>query len=107
MTERRIVFTIGIEYNLPYEKVASAPALLREAVEEQEQARFDRAHFKGYGDSSLNYEIVYYVLSTEYAVYMDVQQAINLFIYKRFEENGIPFAFPTRTLHLHHEEAPP
>ena len=105
MHERRIVFTLGIVYQTPYEQLARIPALLREMVEAQEGVRFDRAHFKGYGDFALQFEIVYYVLSPDYTRYMDVQQAINLAIYQRFEEEGIRFAYPTQSLYL--EKVPP
>ncbi|HEY9514449.1 MAG TPA: mechanosensitive ion channel family protein [Gemmatimonadaceae bacterium] len=98
MRERRIAFQIGVVYGLSRELVGEIPGLIRSAIEEQEQVRFDRSHFKGYGDSSLDFETVYYVLSPDYTVYMDVQQAINLGILRRFEERGIDFAFPTRTV---------
>ena len=62
--------------------------------------RFDRAHFKAFGDSALQFEIVYYVLRAEYAVFMDIQQAINLEINRRFAEQGIEFAYPTQTLYV-------
>ncbi len=100
MTERRILFTIGVEYGTAPETVATIPEMIRAAIEEQDQVRVDRVHFKEYGDSSLNFECVYYVLSPEYNVYMDIQQGINLSLYNRFTEDGIGFAFPTRTLHL-------
>jgi small-conductance mechanosensitive channel len=100
MYERRIVFSVGLEYDTPKEKLEQVPHMLRKAVEDQENARFDRAHFKGFGDSSLDFETVYYVLKPEYALYMDVQQAINLQIYERFEAESLAFAFPTRTLHV-------
>lgn len=99
MSERRIVFGVGIEYNLPAEKIELARNILEEAVKNQPDVRFDRAHFKGFGAYSLDYEIVYYVLSGDYNVYMDRQQAMNLEIYRRFEAEEIPFAFPTQTLH--------
>jgi small-conductance mechanosensitive channel len=35
---------------------------------------------------------------------MDVQQDINLKIYKEFEKQGIEFAYPTQTLFLNNEE---
>lgn len=69
----------------------------------QPRARFDRAHFKQYGDSALVFEIVYYVLDAEYNVYMDVHQAINLAIFERFAREGIEFAYPTRTVYLMQE----
>jgi small-conductance mechanosensitive channel len=68
-------------------------------------ARFDRAHFKAFGDSSLNFEVVYYVLAPDYNVYMDLQQTINLELYRRFDEQGIEFAYPTRTLYVRQEGA--
>jgi len=100
MYERRVVFSVGIEYDTPKDKVENVPQLLRDAVEAQDDVRFDRAHFKSYGDSSLDFETVYYVLKPEYALYMDIQQAINLHIYESFANEGLAFAFPTRTLHV-------
>ena len=75
-------------------------AMLREAIEEVPQTRFDRAHFVEYGDFALIFEIVYYVLSPDYGVYMDAQQAINLGIHRRFEEARVSFAYPTQELIL-------
>ena len=60
-----------------------------------------RAHFQAYGTSSLDFEIVYYVLAPDYNLYMDIQQAINLRIHERFEQEGIAFAYPTQTVYVH------
>ena len=79
--------------------------MIREIIESHEQTRFDRAHFKEYGDFSLNFEVVYYVKNPDYNVYMDTQQAINLAIYRRFQKEGIEFAFPTQTLYVKSETA--
>ena len=98
MFERRVVFSIGVTYQTPAEKLRAIPDMLRQAVESQENIRFDRAHFQKYGDFALVFEIVYYVLSADYSRYMDIQQAINLKIFDDFEENGIEFAYPTQTI---------
>lgn len=100
MVERRIPFSIGVTYQTPHETLKEVPAILREAVEAQENVRFDRAHFKQYGDFAIVFEVVYYVLGSDYALYMDIQQAINLHIHRRFEEEGIEFAYPTQTILL-------
>ena len=110
MYERRVVFSLGVTYQTPSEKLKRIPDIVRkaveaqenvrEAVETQEDVRFDRAHFQKYGDFALIFEIVYYVLSADYAQYMDVQQAINLRIYEDFEENEIEFAYPTQTVYV-------
>lgn len=100
MQERRAVFTVGVEYGTPSEALERIPTLAREAVEAQKDTRFDRAHFKAFGAYSLDFEIVYYMLVADYDAYMDTQQAINLQLYRRFEAEGIAFAFPTQTLML-------
>lgn len=100
MQERRVVFSLGVTYQTSRAALQAIPQIVREAVEMQPNVRFDRAHFKSYGDFALDFEIVYYVLSQDFNVYMDVQQAINLEIHRRFEDSGIEFAYPTQTLFL-------
>jgi small-conductance mechanosensitive channel len=100
MQERRIAFTVGVTYQTARERLAEIPLIAREIIEAQENARFDRAHFKAFGAFSLDFEIVYYVLDPDYNAYMNVQQAINLALYERFEAAAIEFAFPTQTLIL-------
>ncbi len=101
MFERRVVFGFGVVYRTSAEQLERIPRLVREIVEAQPKTRFDRAHFKEYGDSSLVFEVVYYVLDPDYNLYMDIQQAINLALFRRFAADGIDFAYPTRTLYLH------
>jgi small-conductance mechanosensitive channel len=98
MYERRVVFNLGVTYQTPREKLIAIPKIIRQAIEQQENVRFDRSHFKEYGDFSLNFETVYYVLSSDYTQYMDIQQAINLYIHEQFENEKIEFAYPTQTL---------
>ncbi|MBD3170330.1 MAG: mechanosensitive ion channel [candidate division Zixibacteria bacterium] len=100
MAERRIVFTFGVVYQTPKEKLERIPGLVKEIVEQTDNTRFDRAHFKAFADFSLNFEVVYYVTQPDYNLYMDVQQNINLGIYKRLAEEGIEFAYPTQTLYI-------
>lgn len=100
MAERRVVFSIGVGYETGADTLSAIPGMLREIVERQEGVRFDRAHFKAYGDFALLFEVVYHVLSPDYSLYMDIQQAINLAIFRRFAEAGIGFAYPTQTVHV-------
>ncbi|MEO0330367.1 MAG: mechanosensitive ion channel family protein [Bacteroidota bacterium] len=100
MQTRRIVFSVGVVYQTPLEQVKEIPEILKRAVETQELAKFDRAHFKAYGDSSLNYEVVYIVQSADFNDYMNVQQAINFEIFAEFQKRDIDFAYPTRTLYM-------
>ena len=105
MSERRIVFALGVTYDTPLDKLKLIPEMIKEVIEGQKLARFDRSHFKEYGDFSLNYETVYYVNSPDYNSYMDTQQAINFEIHQRFDAKAIEFAYPTQTLYVNKEPA--
>jgi len=104
MAQRRILFSFGVVYQTPLDKLTAIPGMVQEIIESLDNTRFDRAHFKAYGDFSLDYEVVYFVLVPEYNTYMDIQQAINLELYRRFEQEAIEFAYPTQTLYVHKEE---
>ena len=98
LVERRVAFAVGVTYDTPTEKVEKIPGIIQEVVESQDHARFDRSHFKEFGDSALIVETVYFVLLPAYQYKMDIQQAINLDLKRRFESDGIEFAFPTQTI---------
>jgi small-conductance mechanosensitive channel len=100
LSERRVVFTIGLCFGSPVEKLRQVPDLAKRAVEAQQQVRFDRAHLARFSESSIDFEIVYYVLQSDFNAYMDVQQAIYFSLYESVHALGLDFAFPTRTLHL-------
>ena len=98
MDRRRVVFSLGVTYQTPADKLKRIPGIVREIIAAQEDAAFDRGHFAAYGDFSLNFEFVYYVTGSDYNKYMDIQQAINLAIFEAFEREGIEFAYPSQTL---------
>lgn len=104
MSERRIVFSFGVVYQTPLEKMKAIKEIVGDIIKNEENARLDRVHFKEYGDSSLNFEVVYFVNNPDYNIYMDVQEAINLEIFRRFQQEGIEFAYPTRTIFMQNKE---
>ncbi len=100
MEKRRVVFKIGVTYQTPLAKLEKIPGIIERIIKNARDTAFDRAHFSSYGDFSLIFEVVYYVLSANYNKYMDTQQEINLAIKKEFEKEGIEFAYPTQTLYI-------
>jgi small-conductance mechanosensitive channel len=100
MQERRIVFTIGVIYQTTKTQLEKIPKIIKDIIDKQKLARFDRSHFKNFGDFSLNFETVYWVESSDYNQYMDIQQAINLSIMAIFEEEKIEFAYPTQMVYV-------
>lgn len=107
MQMRRILFEINVTREIDQRQLHLIPAILREVVEAQQHARFDRAHFRGYGASSLDFEIVYFVDTSDYNVYMDVQQEINFALFDRFAAEGISFAYPVQAVRLAASERAP
>jgi len=100
LSDRRVLFTIGVTYETSPEDVRAIPGILESIVRARAKTRFDRAHFKEYGDSALVFEIVYYVLDPDYNAFMDIQQEVNLAIFECFAARGLSFAYPTRTVHF-------
>ena len=100
MQQRRVLFSIGVIYSTPSGKLKRIPGMIKEIIESVKDTRFDRAHFASFGDFSLNFEIVYYIGTADYNMYMDRQQTINLKIFEKFEQENIDFAFPTQTLYM-------
>jgi small-conductance mechanosensitive channel len=100
LQQRRIVMKFGVTYETPLDKLRKIPEIVRGVFAAIGEARLDRVHFTQFGDSSLNYEAVYFVLSGDYTVYMNVQQEVNLSIMQQFGKEGIDFAYPTQTLYI-------
>ncbi len=100
MERRRVVFRLGVTYQTPFEKLRGIPGIIAGIIGEIGEAAFDRAHFFSYGDFSLVFEVVYYVMGSDYTRYMDIQEQINFRIHEEFEKRKIEFAYPTQTVYL-------
>ena len=100
MQERRIVFRFGLTYDTPTDTLRQVPERVKAIIDGLDNARFDRAHFAALGESSLDFEVVYYMTVADYGPYMDTQQQINLALMDMASDLGTGFAFPTRTLQL-------
>ena len=100
MGKRRVVFKLGVTYQTTLLQVKEIPEIITNIIKNISDTTFDRAHFFSYGDFSLVFESVYYVMSSDYNKYMDIQQEINFKIKEEFEKRGIEFAYPTQTLYV-------
>ncbi len=98
MERRRVVFKIGVTYQTTAEQLKKIPGWIKEIIERQDNADFDRSHFSTFGDFSLDFETVYFINSADYNMFMDIQQKIYLEIFERLEKEQVEFAYPTQTL---------
>jgi small-conductance mechanosensitive channel len=100
LVDRRVLFTVDVIYETPTEKLMAVPGIIRDAIQTQTSVRFDRAHLKSLGPSSLVFEGVYFVQSADFNLFMDTHQKVLLTILDRFRQEKIDFAYPTQTLYL-------
>jgi small-conductance mechanosensitive channel len=107
MADRRVVLAFGVDYKTTADQLEKIPRLLRAIVEAQPAARFDRAHFKGFGQSSLDLEAVFFLTDPDYKLFMDAQQSILLALMRALEREGIRLAQPDRTLWIAALSEPP
>jgi small-conductance mechanosensitive channel len=89
MSNRRVQFSLKINPATPPALAGGIPGSLREIIERQENVRFDRAHLKSVTQDALEFELVFYVLNSSYASYMDAQQAILLAAIEKFAQLGV------------------
>jgi small-conductance mechanosensitive channel len=99
MKERRVVFSFGVTYETSTKKIKRINEIIKEIFDKIEMTRLDRAHFKNFGDSSLGFEVSFYVKTPDYKEYMDIQQEINIKLMESFEKEKIGFAYPTQTIY--------
>ncbi len=100
MEKRRVAFKFGVVYETKTEQLKKIPEIITEIINQTKDCEAFRVHFKEFGDSSLNYNIVYYVTNNDYDVYLSAQQEINLGIKEAFEKAKIEFAYPTQTVYI-------
>jgi len=94
MEERRVAFTLRVDFDTPPEKLERIPGLLREVIVPQQHAVFDRAHFQSISELGLQFEVVYRVTTAEYDAFVALQNSINFEIHRRLRAEGIELARP-------------
>lgn len=99
MSQRRVVFNLDVTFDTPPDVLARIPKIVEGIVTAQKPVQFDRSHVASFGESFIRIETVYFVLDPDYRKFMDIQQAVNIEILRRFASEKISFAFPSRTVY--------
>lgn len=98
MHERRVLFSLSLPLFTRGEQMKIAVSLITAIVMSKKRIRFDRCHFMSIGKISLDIETVYWVLTDDINIHMDIQQEILLDIQKAFEAEKLSFARPIQTV---------
>jgi small-conductance mechanosensitive channel len=105
MPERRVLFTLGVVYETPRQKLELIPGLIETVVTATPHTRFQYCVFRNFGDSALQFEVVYFVALEAGAKYLEILNSVNYAIHAAFEREGIAFAYPTQTVVVRREPA--
>jgi len=99
---RRVNLSLGLTYDTPPGKLEAFCEGVRELVRESPVTFKDFYHvwFTGYGASSLDVMVLFFVDTTDHATYLREQHRINLDILRLAERLEVSFAFPTQTIHI-------
>lgn len=100
LEKRRVVMNIGVSYETSHKKLEKIPPLVTSICDTIDQIELGRIHLSEMGEYGLTYELVYFVQTNDYAVYMDAQQKLILNILKNLEKEKITLAYPAQTVVL-------
>lgn len=100
MEKRQIILKIGVIYETDEQKLAEIPAIIKQTIESIENVTFDIAYFSGFGDFSLNFEVIYYVNSNDIKICRMAKNEVNLAIKNAFSHHQLQFAYPTQINYL-------
>jgi small-conductance mechanosensitive channel len=96
LIQRRVTYAIGVIYQTDEAKAEAIPAMLQKIVE-AEGLIFVNAGIVAFGASSLDYQLNFDVPDPDHHDYFQMRHRIGLAIWKRFNAEGIEFAYPTQT----------
>ena len=100
LEKRRKYMLLGVEYSTPLETLKKIPDLVKSIIESESSATFYSARFVEFADSSLNFEVIYYVNIPDYAEFVKVVESINYKLVEEFAKINANFAFPSRTIYI-------
>ena len=103
----RRLTNITITYDTPPEKADRALKIIREILDNHEgmDPEFPpRVFFNEFNSDSLNILMIYWYHPPDYWAYLAFSERVNLELLRRFNEEGIEFAFPTQTIYLANDD---
>ena len=96
----RTVMNIGVTYDTPAERIERAISIIEEIFRPHPKTADLVVGFNKFESSALNIQVVHSWKSTDYKEYLAGFQQLNLELKRRFDAEGISFAFPTQTVFL-------
>ena len=102
MDKRRIKMTFGLVYSTSNETIEKIRNEIKNYIVQNKDILPEpcRIHFREFGDSALNFEVVCYTETSDMDEYLKIENELNLAIKQIVENNDTDFAFPTQTVYV-------
>lgn len=94
----RLTCEIGLTYSHNRAKIEEAVQILAEIFKAQPDVESHETVFLSFGESSLDLQVIYWAQFRTEPEYNSILTRVHLAIKERFDQAGIDFAFPTRTV---------
>lgn len=98
MWQRRVVLKLAVPHATPVQKLEQIPGWIQEFIAADAKLKLDRVHLAGVTGSSIDFEIVFFVLDPDYNLFMDHQQALFFEIFHKLAQENVRLAQPTQRL---------
>jgi len=97
LEHRRFLLVLGVVYQTPIEQLRAIPDIVAAIVGRHDKTSLVRCGMRGFGPSSLDFEVQFEVQGADYEYAFATRAAVCLEILTAFNEAGIQFAYPTQT----------
>lgn len=110
MGKRRVMFTLGVMYSTPREKLEGCTRMIEKLLRDHEEIdnEFIVVRFNEFNQSSLDIFIYCFALTTQWAEFLRIKEDINFKSMDILKSEGVSIAFPSRSIYFekgHSEQA--
>jgi MscS family membrane protein len=96
----KTVLNLGITYDTPAQKINDAVKIVREVYQSHPMTQNLHVGFNNFSENSLNILVVHFWKDFDFDAYLAGMQKLHIQVKDRFDQAGIAFAFPSRTVYL-------
>lgn len=95
---RRVELEVGVSYGDDLEKAKQVAIEAVRSVQPRDESRDVELFFTGFGGSSIDFQIRFWINDAEQLAYLDARSKAVMAIKQAFDDHGVTIPFPIRTL---------
>ncbi len=101
----RLIETFDIEYDTTDEKIEEGLSILRDIAQNDEDMQNNYiARVSALSDCSIKLQLIANTTTNDWMTFLAIKDRLYKTVLKRFRENGLAFAFPSRTVYVRKDE---